>query len=284
MTYNPQDRCTQLVEDVQKRYGVVLTLRDRLGILRLPSGEPLFRQRSYHMHYYCRLERDMHTSFNRQCNAHCGLAVRRRCSKDAAPFVTNCWKGAREVVVPIWRNGHHAITIFAGAFRAADGQNKPSEKTFSEAVRKSYLTLPEYDDNLGRELVRVLYTLGQGIMHEADQLHIKQGENNDRKQQIRAFIFNFAHVQCKLQDLAQHLFLSPSRTSQVVRDIFGVSFQDLVIQERIERAKHLLSTTTQNQETIADRCGFNNAFYFNRLFKKIAGVTPGAYRKTNTME
>ena len=276
---NPQDRCTQLIEDVQLRYGVTLTIRDYLGILRLPGGEPLFRQPSYHMHPYCLLERDRRSQFDKSCQAHCSLAVRRRCNKDAAPFVTNCWKGACEVVVPIWRNGQCVITIFAGVFRDPGGAHAPKKKAFTEDVRSAYYTLPEFDENFARELVRVLYTLGQGILHEADQLHVDPQAGNNRKQQIKAFVFNNAHCAIKLETLAQYLFLSPSRTSQVVRDLFGESFQDLVIKERIERAKHLLKTTTQNQEVIAERCGFNNAFYFSRVFKKVCGIPPGVYRK-----
>lgn len=279
---DPQARCTQLIEDVQRRYGIRITIRDHLGILRLPGGKPLFEQPSLHLHQYCQLERAQRSQFNKLCNAHCGAAVRRRCAKDPAPFLTNCWKGTCEVVVPVWRNGQHLITLFAGAWRDPSGRNQPTKKEFSEAVRHAYHELPVLDEDEARELVRLLYSLGQGILHEADQLHINPTAAHDRKQHIRAFIFNHAHRHIKLENLAQHLFLSPSRTSQVVRDLFNQSFQDLVIHERIERAKHLLTSTDQNQETIAERCGFNNAFYFSRLFKKICGMPPGSYRKQHS--
>ena len=52
---------------------------------------------------------------------------------------------------------------------------------------------------------------------------------------------------------------------------------------RINRAKELLSIGGITLEEIADECGFRSDSHFKILFKKITGLTPGAYRK-NTSE
>lgn len=48
---------------------------------------------------------------------------------------------------------------------------------------------------------------------------------------------------------------------------------------RIAKACEMLSSTHKKITEIASLVGFNNISYFNRMFTKIMGVTPSAYRK-----
>ncbi|MBO5007310.1 MAG: helix-turn-helix transcriptional regulator [Clostridia bacterium] len=46
---------------------------------------------------------------------------------------------------------------------------------------------------------------------------------------------------------------------------------------RIEKAKDMLKSGLYTQTEIANACGFNNVSYFNTLFSKMTGVSPGKY-------
>ena len=49
---------------------------------------------------------------------------------------------------------------------------------------------------------------------------------------------------------------------------------------RIEEAKELLIRSTfHSVEEVSDRCGFNDCFYFSKVFKKHTGFSPRDYRK-----
>ncbi|MCA0985267.1 AraC family transcriptional regulator [Halobacillus yeomjeoni] len=48
---------------------------------------------------------------------------------------------------------------------------------------------------------------------------------------------------------------------------------------RIQKAKELLQNTKYSSEDIAQLIGYNNANYFNKVFKKVVGISPGKYRK-----
>ena len=48
---------------------------------------------------------------------------------------------------------------------------------------------------------------------------------------------------------------------------------------RAEKAKHLLETTQMAVEEISYEVGYEDSSSFRRLFKKITGLSPGAYRK-----
>ncbi len=79
--------------------------------------------------------------------------------------------------------------------------------------------------------------------------------------------------------MATILNLSPSRFSVVYREQFNVSPAEDLILMRVTAAKRLLLSTELSLREVALRCGFGNEYYFSRLFKRKAGVTPSAYRR-----
>ena len=78
------------------------------------------------------------------------------------------------------------------------------------------------------------------------------------------------------------LGLSPSYLSRTVCTLFGQSFKDLLMAERFEAAKELLSTTNMSIGEIINRVGYENSSYFHKEFRKRYAQTPGAYRKSHT--
>ena len=46
---------------------------------------------------------------------------------------------------------------------------------------------------------------------------------------------------------------------------------------RIEHAKQMLLSEMFTIDEVAYACGFQNVYYFNRVFKKFTGITPGKY-------
>ena len=51
---------------------------------------------------------------------------------------------------------------------------------------------------------------------------------------------------------------------------------------KLELAGTLLEQTTKKAKEIAEMLGFNDEFYFSKLFKKMYGLTPLQYRRNNT--
>ncbi len=59
---------------------------------------------------------------------------------------------------------------------------------------------------------------------------------------------------------------------------YGVSPIQYLINRRMEYAKHLLNTSGMSVKQIAYQCGFENEYYFSRIFKKLTGYSPSQYR------
>jgi two-component system response regulator YesN len=104
--------------------------------------------------------------------------------------------------------------------------------------------------------------------------------NADRNGAIRNYIYKNASTHASLEDLAGELNLSVSRASHLVKELFGSSFQELLLNERINRAKNLLLSTGDSVKEIAVRIGLPDEYYFNRIFKKQTGLPPGKFRRS----
>jgi transcriptional regulator GlxA family with amidase domain len=80
------------------------------------------------------------------------------------------------------------------------------------------------------------------------------------------------HIVCELADM------SPSHFSRIFRKVVGMSYQEYVNSMRITEAKELLSTSPRSVSEIAGYLGFADPTGFGRIFKKLTGHTPSAYR------
>jgi transcriptional regulator GlxA family with amidase domain len=59
---------------------------------------------------------------------------------------------------------------------------------------------------------------------------------------------------------------------------YGIAPLHFVTQKRMERAKELLRTTSLPFKEISARCGYDDPYYFSRIFKKNEHVSPRRFR------
>lgn len=84
----------------------------------------------------------------------------------------------------------------------------------------------------------------------------------------------------ELEKVAQSVGMSGSYLSRLFKQKTSMTMTDYVIQLRIEKAKELLlgNPTLRNYE-ISQLVGYHDPVYFNKLFKKMVGVTPKDYKE-----
>jgi len=72
--------------------------------------------------------------------------------------------------------------------------------------------------------------------------------------------------------------MSSSHFSRMFRKVMGMCYQDYINDRRITKAKKLLRTSPWSITEIAEYLGFADTTGFGRIFKKLTGHTPSAYR------
>ena len=84
-----------------------------------------------------------------------------------------------------------------------------------------------------------------------------------------------------LNEVAEYVFLSPSYFSKIFKEEMNCYFNDYLNGIRVEKSKALLLTERISLVDIAANVGFYDQSYFNKVFKKITGVTPKKFKECN---
>jgi AraC-like DNA-binding protein len=80
-------------------------------------------------------------------------------------------------------------------------------------------------------------------------------------------------------EVAEAVGASEDYLSRVFHREMGISPWEYLNRYRILQAKELLRCTDDNVKTVARRVGFTDPAYFSRVFRKVVGTSPSAYRK-----
>lgn len=100
-----------------------------------------------------------------------------------------------------------------------------------------------------------------------------------RLQTLRLKILSEPHQRFNIEDICAEIGISVSYFQHTYKHYFGISFQNDLIQIRVEFAKRLLRNTNITIQDVCYRCGYSNETHFYRQFKKHTGITPNEYRK-----
>lgn len=97
--------------------------------------------------------------------------------------------------------------------------------------------------------------------------------------QVKTHIVANLGTTIRTQDLASIAGLSPFHFSRAFRDSFGDSPHSYLLRRRIERSQGLMLTTNMSLAEIALDCGLVDQAHFGRLFRRLVGESPGAWRR-----
>jgi len=84
----------------------------------------------------------------------------------------------------------------------------------------------------------------------------------------------------RIKDLAMFLCLSDSHFCRLFRISFGIAPYLYVTRRRIELAQALMLTTPANLSGIALACGMSDQSHLTRVFRRLVGNTPHAWRQS----
>lgn len=94
----------------------------------------------------------------------------------------------------------------------------------------------------------------------------------------KAYISSHYREKLYLEDIADHLGITPTYLSRLFKKDTGVRLQDYINQVRVERAANMLKYSDLSLSDIAQYVHFPSQSYFGKIFRRQMNMTPKEYR------
>lgn len=117
------------------------------------------------------------------------------------------------------------------------------------------------------------------VQREADHVSQISGIRDKLMLEAKAWIETHFDEPISIRTAADRFHLHPVHFARRFRTCFGVAPSQHIAACRIGKAKRLLRQSDYTIDHIAQLCGYDNGFYFSRVFTKHEGLNPSEYRK-----
>ncbi len=105
-------------------------------------------------------------------------------------------------------------------------------------------------------------------------------DSHESVRSARRFLEHHYSSSITIEQLSRDAALSPYYFIRLFRRVYRQTPHQYLMQQRISRAKELLRNTDLPITEICMSVGFESLGSFSTLFRKVAGVSPSAYRSS----
>lgn len=116
------------------------------------------------------------------------------------------------------------------------------------------------------------------LLHEHPQEDAANPASSSAILQILSYLNTNYAKDISLQSLSDEIHLSKNYISHLFKKETGFSYSGYLEELRIRKSKELLRNSDLPIAKICESTGFNDYFYFIKVFKKVVGCTPNQYR------
>lgn len=149
------------------------------------------------------------------------------------------------------------------------------------------LNMAEKTNNFYRDLLRIdnKDTLRQALIRIVEEVvnalsQAQKHKLSDVVIKTKKYIDENLNRNLSGQEIAATIGFSHSYLINIFKKETGVSLNNYINKTRIMKAKELLLTTDEPVTEIAYAVGFNDSNYFSTFFRKMEGMTPSNFRKS----
>ena len=157
------------------------------------------------------------------------------------------------------------------------------ERTLTRMEKELDRRRPEWEVSVKAYLTNLLIMMGRyASQRETPENAPKPKERLLTLSAVRTVMECYGDRDLTLEAIAKSLYISKSYLSRIFRRVTGEGFADYLRRVRIEQACRLLRETDLPNEQIVYACGLRDVPSFYRLFKEQTGMTPHAYRQSES--
>jgi AraC-like DNA-binding protein len=130
------------------------------------------------------------------------------------------------------------------------------------------------------KLSMLIYSLISSLLWQIPEEKWLTQTSDTRITKILKYIDNNLTGNLSNKKLASKINMSTNSFLRLFTNEAKVSPQQYILKKKIEKACVILHYSKYSIEEIAQKTGFNDRFYFSRVFKKTINISPAAYRKS----
>jgi len=108
---------------------------------------------------------------------------------------------------------------------------------------------------------------------------VKKEKGNDLLTNIISYMKNNVHKNMRINDIAEEFGCSTSNIYKLFKKDLSSAPLDFFIHLKIEKAHRYLLQTNLKVKEISRKLGYDDQYYFSRIFTKHTGISPTKFRK-----
>lgn len=183
-----------------------------------------------------------------------------------------------ELCGQIRSKSHVPIILFGG-----DNDFQLARKAMYYQV-SDYLPDPLSADELTASLQNVKRKLDSAPQGEQYEQSLSLSENDASPQanvidKVKVYVEKALHQNITLKEISNILHFNCSYLGQKFKYHVNMTFNEYLLQQRMEKAKSLLEHTEMKVYEIANEVGYTEMDWFYKKFKSYTGVSANEYRK-----
>lgn len=124
----------------------------------------------------------------------------------------------------------------------------------------------------------LIYNIYSDIVKELALQYIPSSKKSRIDLALETIKKNFSNADISIEVLCRECAMSEVHFRRLFYQIYHTSPMKFIISLRINKAKELLTNTEMKIQDISESCGFNNPYYFSKIFRQAVGMTPSQYR------
>jgi len=262
--------------------GVHVCIHDVSGILKTPglSVDYLY---ATHSTKFCDLAKSTESGFERCMR--CKNCANRMAIHKKTYFCGRCSYGMFEAVKPVVIDGRTVCIIYIGNMisDAAAAHKKLADACHEtgapiDEMRRLMKKASEVSEDTAHMLCMLLDSYIRMIYEKNKHLNT-DSPYHWAVYNIKKYVDENYNRTFTLQEICRLYFVNEKYAGRLFGAQMGMSFHEYLNNLRLAKAAEKLKLTGVSITDAAMTSGFNNVTYFNRLFRKKYGMSPGQYKK-----
>ena len=161
-----------------------------------------------------------------------------------------------------------------------DGETREKvESIISDALNEYNNRRPGFETALRSLILYLLTILGRAYSNNENNYSARYKKHRSDILKVIDYIHMNYEKEITLGELSSLINYSSSYFSSLFKSVTSKSYIEYLNHYRIKKSMELLKNTDMRVIDVAARVGFENVSNFNRMFKKLIGMSPTDYKK-----